>query len=227
MIMLQNYTKDGTNENPKEKAIVTDTNTLAALSRALIHVLRGDLSVITNDLAYLETLVPKGEVERAKARCVNIAQFVGKLSVLHNGTQSHTCDLDVLVQSALGRVTLDSERSEHVVHCDPQQMKFVFATVGALIASGSESSADRPAMEVRGSGCRMFIASPSRSEGVGIYSTLWEFAMRACGERSIVDAALCDLILQAHRWRCEVSVGDGRTEVCFDWSGVQSEVVDR
>jgi hypothetical protein len=53
---------------------------VGALARGLSHRLRTPLSIISNDLSYLRTLVPSGECDRALTRCREIAEILREIS---------------------------------------------------------------------------------------------------------------------------------------------------
>ncbi len=179
-------------------------------------MIRGDLSVITNDLTYLAGIVPPGEVERAKTRCANIAQFLGKLSVLQNGSALQECSLAEFARSCLESEVADAVREQglnRVVRCDLQQARFVFATVAGLIAPQGVAGVSRGAVDIEADVCTIVRTQARIDEPVRCYSTLSDFASGARGERAVVDAALCDLVLQTHGWSARATVTDVAVEI--------------
>ncbi len=195
---------------------MTDTSLLAVLSRALIHVIRGDLSVITNDLTYLGGVVSEEEVARAKARCANIAQFVGKLAVLQNSSETRPATLVELLRAAPPAGDLTAGSMTSIIGCNAQQGSFVFMTLSALLGSGEGTGKVTSAVDVKDGVCRLLLAKERTDELLGSYPTLSGFALRARGERSVVDAAICDLILQASGWRSGVAVTDMTVEISME-----------
>jgi hypothetical protein len=188
--------------------------TLSVLSRALTHVIRGDLSVITNDLTYLAGLVPEGEVERAKARCANIAQFLGKLAVLQNGCALQQYDLVEFSKSCIASEVSDiTPWSGRMVRCDLQQARFVFDVVANLIVSQGTDDGLRAILNVDADACTVTYSKSHVDEPLGHYNTLSEFVSGARGERAVVDAALSDLVLQMHGWHGSATVTESAVKV--------------
>lgn len=190
------------------------SRTLSVLSRALTHVIRGDLSVITNDLTYLAGILPAGEVDRAKMRCANIAQFLGKLAVIQNGFAPRQCTLVEFSKSCLRSEVSDvASWPGCEVWCDLQQAQFAFGIVTSLISSRGTTSISSATVHVEADGCTILHSGPRVDEPLGRYPVLSDFASGARGERAVVDAALCDLILQMHGWSGGVAVTDATVEI--------------
>jgi hypothetical protein len=195
-------------------SIEESSRTLSVLSRALTHVIRGDLSVITNDLTYLGGMVPDGEVDRAKTRCANIAQFLGKLAVLQNAFTPRQCTLVDFSKSCLKSEVSDvAPWSGCEVRCDLQQAKVVFGIVTSLISSPGTEGTSSATVNVEADMCTVLHSGARVDEPLGHYRVLSDFASSARGERAVVDAAVCDLILQMHGWSGVVSVTDTTVDV--------------
>lgn len=180
----------------------------------MTHVIRGDLSVITNDLTYLAGMVPAGEVERAKARCANIAQFLSKLAVLQNGFTPQQYTLADFSKSCLRSEVSDiAPWSGCEVRCDLKQAQFVFATVTSLISPHGTGGTSSTIVNVEGDRSTVLHSGARVDEPLGYYRALSDFASGARGERAVVDAALCDLVLQMHEWSGGVTVTDAMVEI--------------
>lgn len=187
---------------------------LSVLSRALTHVIRGDLSVITNDLTYLAGLVPAGEVDRAKMRCANIAQFLGKLVVLQNGFMPQKYTLGEFSKTCLrSEVSNGALRSDCEVRCDLKQAQFVFGIIASLIGTHGTEGTLSALVNIEADTCTVLHSGSRVDEPLGHYRALSDFASGARGERAVVDAALCDLVLQMHRWSGRVTVTDAKIEI--------------
>lgn len=195
-------------------SIEESSRTLSVLSRALTHVIRGDLSVITNDLTYLAEMLPVGEVDRAKMRCANIAQFLGKLAVLQNGFTPRQCSLVDFSKNCLRSEVSDvAPWSGCDVWCDLQQARFVFGIVTSLISSDGAEGISSATVNIEGDVCTVLHSGSRVDEPLGHYPILSDFASGARGERAVVDAALCDLIIQMHGWSGGVTVTDATVEI--------------
>jgi hypothetical protein len=70
----------------------------ARLVRAVTHHIRGDLSVITNDLTYLSALLDPDEVERARERCSHVAAIMAKVSLLGNAVEKRSLPASELLR---------------------------------------------------------------------------------------------------------------------------------
>ncbi len=195
-------------------SIEKSSRILSILSRSLTHVIRGDLSVITNDLTYLAGLVPAGEVERAKTRCANIGQFLGKLAVLQDGFTPNSHTLAEFSKSCLGFEVSDSERCpDSMVWCDPQKIQNAFGIIANLIDSHGIGSGSKAVMDVGADVCTVVHSGARIDEPLGSYRTLSDFAGSARGERSVVDAALGDLIFEMHGWSAVANVKEFGIEI--------------
>jgi len=197
---------------------VTDFKVLSVLSRALIHVVRGDLSVITNDLTFMGTLTSPEEVERSKARCSHIGQFVGKLAILEGAFEMRSTTVEELLRID-GDVRRDDPEgilSTRTLRCDLQRARFMLTTLARLVDCRVVASSSGREQDAQDLVCTISFLRRRTTEVAGSYRYFSEFAAQAFGERSVVDAALCDLIVEGHGWRSGVVVSDTNVELTVD-----------
>lgn len=180
-------------------------------SRAFGHVMRGDLSVITNEIAYLATVMPVGDLERAKNRSAQMAATVSKIAGLETDI-----DLGEISAHELAKIFGAREVFLHtspMVMVDRVKVERLALTIKQLVGC-SESARDmtlgdgphREALELR-------IALESPSERPRQFSSWSSFASRERGERSVIDGVVADLIARAHSWPVSIK-SDGSRLLC-------------
>ncbi len=173
----------------------------ARLFRALTHRIRGDLSVITNDLAFLSTLVDPSEVERPRARCGQIALTLSALSALSKLSGKDTLAVsDALALFSLPALTVPAERA--TVALDKNLMREALVLARTLVGDWSEGRVEqrRDTADVQ-----VLLVSPGESPLKQVYGSMSAFASAELGERSVVEGCVADLIFREHGWRVEVS----------------------
>lgn len=176
-------------------------------SRAFGHVMRGDLSVITNEIAYLATVMPVGDLERAKNRSSQMAATVSKIAGLETDIE-----LGEISACELARIFGAREvffQAIPMVSVDRVKVERLAITIKQLVGRG-ESACDmtigdgpnQEALELR-------IALHDPSERPRQFSSWSSFAVRERGERSVIDGVVADLIARAHAWTVSIkSEGD-------------------
>jgi hypothetical protein len=184
---------------------------------------RGDLSVVTNDLCYLGTVISPDEVERPKMRCAHIGQVVGKLSILEGALEISPCTVEALLghDVELREDGADEDRAILLLRCDIKRARFVLDTLASLVGCRGAAHSSRPDKAGQGPVCAISFVRARSAEAVASYPCFSEFAAQVWGERSVVDAALCDLIVKAHGWRSSAVVSETNVELEVDiplWS---------
>ncbi len=180
----------------------------ARLFRALTHRIRGDLSVITNDLAYLSAVVDPSELERPRARCGQIATTLAALSALSKSSGQES----IALREVLTLFNLPTEASHALVAVDKGLASEAVALTRALV--GGWKSA------------RMLVEQPEKIRvflvGLGVdqlkqsYGSISAFASSELGEKSVVEGCVADIIFREHGWAIEIGVVDGAATVRCD-----------
>jgi hypothetical protein len=179
----------------------------ARLLRALAHRIRGDLSVVTNDLSYISTLIDPVEVERSQERCRKIASELGVLRVLTGGFEMQAVALPVLCSHFGISDVQDSLYSNFRVSLDEKVLKQTVVMMTELLG-GWSSSVEEANGEFSGVSIRLeWRPCDYRLESVSSFSA----GVSSCiGERGVVPAVLVDFVFRAFGWSTEM-FGDGDT----------------
>lgn len=176
-------------------------------SQAFSHVVRGDLSVITNELSYLATRYPTEDLSRVRNRCAQMAATISKIAGLESSarlTQSSTTDIARIFSAIVS--TLDDAR---VLQLDMVKVERFASIVRAMLGG---ASTEWRAHGGSGSHNESFALSFSCSRVGGaerVYSSWSEFASKLLGERSVIDAVVADLIMRAHGWSVSIETRSG------------------
>ncbi len=171
---------------------------ISRLARALLHSLRGDPSVIQNELSCLSLSCCEESIRIARMRVESITSQIGELSVL--GTPARH-EVVPLAQVAPGGLS-----SQALVRCDVRALQRALAAPARLLRSAPRSVAWAPPGTL----------SISFSCGAGEpaeFHSLSSFAGEMAGEREIVPAAVADLILCAHGLSARVRHEPGQVTV--------------
>lgn len=171
-------------------------------SRAFSHVVRGDLSVITNEVSYLATSMPCEELGRVRNRCAQIAATVSKIAGLKSEMSSEPMVAGQaaaifgarLTPDALGMVSLDRVKIERLA-----------SIVRHLFGDGDVPWSAEWSEQF---GLALSIRVPKPSGLVRRYSSWSSFAAGELSERAVIDAVVADLIMRAHEWRLAIDVED-------------------
>lgn len=188
----------------------TELELSARLLRSLAHRLRGDLSVVTNDLVYLGSVVGPQEVERSRARCAGMAHVLACLSSLPSS--SHRERYFVRDIAPMWGVSLANDCDGTVpVVIDPHVVRYIAKLLTELLGewSGNISVQHTNAPHAR---CRMrFHEARSLSKH---YFSAAHMTAEEFGERSVIEGCLIDILLRDHGWTA--SFGHDNETVVID-----------
>jgi hypothetical protein len=167
-------------------------------SRAFSHVVRGDLSVITNEVSYLATQMPSEELGRVRNRCSQMAATISKIAGLQSDVA--TTPLGVDAAARIFGVALEGG-GDNVVSLDCVKIERLASIIRQMMPPS-----DAPWMAA---GVDRSVLTLSRSiqdfQGIGSRYASWSsFASKELGERSVIDAVVADLIMRAHGWRLAI-----------------------
>jgi hypothetical protein len=185
------------------------------LLRALAHRVRGDLSVLNNDLAYLATVMGESEVGRSRVRLSQIAGMMGEIGALNEGAGSKNL-------SALDGLSPIISGSQKLVGGELLDGLYIAVQLDQLLLVGrilnelfgvwniaELSLRDRELLRVALVPRLSFSDKLAQGERFG---SITEFIEANYGERLVVRGGIADLILLAHGW--QVLIGDGQVTVC-------------
>lgn len=172
-------------------------------SRAFSHVVRGDLSVITNEVSYLATTMPSEELGRVRNRCSQIAATISKIAGLRSELSLSLVSVDAVART-LGAVVPGS--SDDSVAIDAVKVERLASSIRQIVP-GVEASWTAHS---RADGCLSLSLHVPGQRGLGAQYASWSgFAAKELGERLVVDAVVADLIMRAHGWTVGIDSRDG------------------
>lgn len=194
--------------------IESEISIFSRFSRALSHVVRGDLSVITNEVSYLAARMPCEELGRVKNRCSQIASIVSKIAGLQGELSLSLVGTDSVAR-AFG-ASLDGASTD-VVAIDAVKVERLASGIRQMIPGAGATWTARSSEH----GLCLSIYVP-RHQGLGSRYGSWSsFASKELGERSVVDAVVADLIMRAHGWVIAIDSRDGlRCDMCVPLTSV-------
>jgi len=169
-------------------------------SRAFSHVVRGDLSVITNEVSYLATTMPSEDLSRVRNRCSQIAATVSKIA----GLKSEFCPLPLSVLEAAGifGARLRDTPTEMIL-LDRVKVERLSSIVCQMLGDGDSSWIATWSPE---GGLALSVQIPKCLGPSARYGSWSSFAAGELGERAVIDAVVADLIMRAHGWRLGIEL---------------------
>ena len=165
--------------------------------------MRGDLSVVLNDLAYFGTILPVSEIERSKARCANISQSLSALSSLKDGrvvVSDHSSEkLLALVHSVIHDKESPLKLALHECYsADLTALLTCFETISFLVEQRLVTGANLEATaNTEGRTLVISIHGDSTKLRRERYLSATEYASAELGETFVVQAVIVDLMLRA------------------------------
>jgi hypothetical protein len=171
----------------------------ARLVRALTHHIRGDLSVITNDLTYLSALVDPREVARARDRCTRVASTIAKLSALVGTVEKRLVPASDLLRLFGGQEADASLRSREVL-VDMALASRVVSMLRKLTGPWERchGSAENGCLLIR-------VARGPGSEEARRFVSCSACAADERGEEGVIEECLVDFIVRDHGWNMGIS----------------------
>jgi len=166
---------------------------------------RGDLSVITNELAYIATLVDSEEIKFSRARCDKIADTLSAVSELVDTGIKAGTNLSEVARIFEAKRFLP-EFDTFSVTASPRLLERLVKAVRDILGAGYQ-------VEVTDSGDSLAILRVEArvTNHVGAkksYSSISAFTADILGERFVVDAGVADLILRDHQWPARIDLED-------------------
>ena len=183
------------------------------LVRALLHTVRGDLSLIQNELSALSAEHGEERMRGALSRCRSIATQLGQLTLAHAPPVQEVVRLSELVaeaesQSVEGAWSLQGDRTSLAAILSLLPVALGARTISVAV----EHSAEMPLVRM---------SLQHRSAAQGRFRSFSSFVSAEAGERGVVRAALCDLLRQHYGYSVEVRVQDETVEVLLSGEGIR------
>jgi hypothetical protein len=183
----------------------------ARILRALAHRIRGDLSVITNDLAYIATLVDPSETERARNRCSRISAGLSNIGAMSSSEAKKLLPIEYALRpfGVPGEIAKEN-RGVRILVADGL-IEHAASLVRELVGEWeSHIQIKSDAKEVD-----LILQLRHTPTTETEYVSVGAFAGAQLGERFAVEGGLVDLILRDHGWQVAVVCGDQRATVCI------------
>lgn len=182
------------------------------LARALLHTVRGDLSLIQNELSYLSTVHGAGELRTAIARCRNIATQLSQLVPAKVPIEFQTVRLSEILAETGGQGPDD----EWSLIGDRNSFIAAFSLLPRLLGVSWYNVAEW--REGKTPCIKMIIAH--RGVIKGSFSSLSSYVSAEVGERGVVQAAVSDLVLQHLGYAMEVLAREEHVETLITGAGL-------
>lgn len=171
----------------------TELELIARLVRTLTHRVRGDLSVITNDLVYLATLIDPSEIVRPRERCAQISRLMGIIAILTQRSPKRLIPRgDVPTLFGAGALP-----QRDVVEIDFELVTHAGELMSQLLG-GIQTAAAEP-IEDDG-GLYVCLTGGAARQQRETYSSVSSFAVAELGESAVVEACIVDFIVRDHGW---------------------------
>jgi hypothetical protein len=167
-------------------------------SRAFSHVVRGDISVITNEVSYLATQMPSEELSRVRNRCSQMAATISKIAGLQSDLAITRLGPDAVAR-AFGTVLIP--QGEDVVLLDYVKIERLASSIRQMVPSATTPWS----AEYSAANKLTFSRTVDGFQGLGARYASWSsFASKELGERAVIDAVVVDLIMRAHGWSVSI-----------------------
>lgn len=163
-------------------------------SRAFSHVMRGDLSVIANEVSYLATKMPSEDLSRVRGRCSQMAATISKIAGLQSEPSRAIVSANAVART-FGAVL--QGREEDAVALDSVKIERLACGIRQLFPSSDVAWTARP-HDQDSLALELYIPT---HQGLGARYASWSsFVSKELGERVVIDAVVADLIMRAHGW---------------------------
>jgi hypothetical protein len=173
-------------------------------SRAFTHSMRGDLSVITNELSYLATKLPSGELDRASNRCSQMASTISKIAGLQSEALAESISIEDLSVMFGARNIVRDERREYRI----DRMRGERLALMLRYLFGEPYQASLAVSDTHNGLCLTLVG-----DGPGgrprLYRSWSSFSSQEKGERYVVEGVVADLLTRAFGWTVSITAGEG------------------
>ena len=181
-------------------------------ARALLHSLRGDLSVIQNELAFICAEYGEQDVQGALGRCRSIAATLSQISLARVPESAEPQPIGQLLPEAqtsadASGISLVGERSS---------LAFSLAALPSVLGSAVTEVSSAPG------GLRVLVGHTPAVTGV--FRSLSSFVSAEVGEAGIVRSVLSDLVFRHLGYCIEVHSGEAGVELFLLGPGIVRQV---
>jgi len=189
------------------------------LFRSLNHLIRGDLSVIQNELSCASSPHGDGDLVGAARRCGSIS---AKLSTLSSACAPRSCQ-EVFLDEVLGALGHSAPQSLGHLVGDPGAVRLILS----FLPRGIGAQPTSISCERSDATFRLDMAFPrpgSCAQSPARFSSLSGFASAELTEVAVIEGSVADLVMRACGWRVSICAGEGSVEASFLGPVVSCEV---
>ena len=173
-------------------------------SRAFTHSMRGDLSVITNELSYLATKLPAGELDRASNRCCQMASTISKIAGLQSESLVETISIaDLSRMFGARNLVLDEGRRYRIDRMRGERLSLMLRY---LLGEASQGSL---AVSEAKSGLSLTLLGEGPEGPPRLYGSWSSFSSQERGERYVIEGVVADLLTRGVGWVVSITAGEG------------------
>jgi hypothetical protein len=181
----------------------------ARFARSLTHLLRGDVSVISNELVYLSSVIDKRELLVSQKRCAAIAEVLSTVSSL--GTILHKSPTSIRALADTFGAAEDIA-SELVVECDAAALGRCGTALRRVLGSWSATVSVVASGRVELAFTANALAAPAR-----YHDSLSSYVSeQGTDDVAVLMSAAVDMIIRGHGWRVSCSAHGERCKVLIE-----------
>ncbi|MCB0333050.1 MAG: hypothetical protein KDD55_06090 [Bdellovibrionales bacterium] len=137
-------------------------NQLGHLLRGIAHDVRTPLSVISNDLQYFATQLPKGECDRSLRRCKEISEHLSALSsILLDPLERKKTSLLTLLNESLGD-HWDTSAISSEIFLDTDRVRLGYVLQEIARVTGVQGSKEKQSFIAWEDCCRLIFSFPAK-----------------------------------------------------------------
>lgn len=168
-------------------------------SKALTHLIRGDLSVVSSELRYLAGLVGDDEVALARKRCTAIAQTISMISSGYvTGVQE-----EISVEELGEAFGIDCDAHEVAVVCERARLLNCVGELQSLLGVWHGDISFDGSLKIK-----LSFVQQSASTDEGEYRSISAYVARNAGDGDVVRSVLVDCFFRSQGWKVQLLHSD-------------------
>lgn len=187
----------------------TELELFERFSRALLHVVRGDLSVIQNELAFISAVHGEEHVRSSLGRCRSVAGVLSNLSCARVPALVQS----IPVTSVLPGVGAGAALQEWTLRGERASLASALAALPELLGAKVKGAI------VASSALRIEIGH--RPADVGSYNSLSSFVSAEVGELGVMKAVVADLLLRNLGYDVDVEATPSEVVLVVSGAGLE------
>lgn len=166
------------------------------LASSLLHAVRGDLSVISNELSFVGSQYGEELVASSKNRCRSISARLALLGEVRSPSVRSLIPVRQLVSGA----PIEGENERISVRCDPHSITRVLHGVQVVAPAAPRNAF----FMLDDTSFRLGWTVMQTMQRQQAYTSLSSFVRDEVGERPVLEAVIADLLVRSHGWQLMV-----------------------